>query len=62
MQSTVIANENPAGIYLSIVVPIYNEVDSLPLLDQALHTAMQDVKCTWEVIYVDDGSRDGSVK
>lgn len=62
MQSTVIANENHAGLYLSVVVPIYNEVDSLPLLDQALHTAMQDIKCTWEVIYVDDGSRDGSVK
>ncbi len=47
---------------LSIVVPVYNEVDSLPLLQQALHTALKDIQREWEVIYVDDGSRDGSVK
>jgi glycosyltransferase involved in cell wall biosynthesis len=47
---------------LSIVVPVYNEVDSLPLLHQAVRAALQDIKRAWEVIYVDDGSRDGSVK
>jgi len=47
---------------LSVVVPIYNEVDSLPLLHQAICTALQDIKRSWEVIYVDDGSRDGSIK
>lgn len=50
------------GMDLSIVIPVYNEVDSLLLLHQALHTALQDVKRSWEVIYVDDGSRDGSIK
>jgi glycosyltransferase involved in cell wall biosynthesis len=47
---------------LSVVVPIYNEFDSLPLLHQAICTALQDIKRSWEVIYVDDGSRDGSIK
>lgn len=47
---------------LSIVIPVYNEVDSLPLLQQALHTALKDIQREWEVIYVDDGSRDGSAK
>jgi glycosyltransferase involved in cell wall biosynthesis len=45
---------------LSIVIPVYNEVDSLPLLQQALHTALKDIQRKWEVIYVNDGSRDGS--
>lgn len=47
---------------LSIVIPVYNEVESLPLLHQAIHAALNDIKRSWEVIYVDDGSRDGSVK
>ena len=50
------------GMDLSIVIPVYNEVDSLQLLHQALHTALQDLQRSWEVIYVDDGSVDGSVK
>ena len=47
---------------LSIVIPVYNEVDSLQLLHQALHAALKEQKRSWEVIYVDDGSRDGSMK
>jgi glycosyltransferase involved in cell wall biosynthesis len=46
---------------LSIVIPVYNEVESLPLLHQSIHAALKDLKRSWEVIYVDDGSRDGSV-
>jgi glycosyltransferase involved in cell wall biosynthesis len=46
---------------LSIVIPVYNEVESLPLLQQSIHAALKDLKRSWEVIYVDDGSRDGSV-
>jgi glycosyltransferase involved in cell wall biosynthesis len=47
---------------LSIVIPVFNEVDSLPLLQQAVNTALKDIQRQWEVIYVDDGSRDGSAK
>lgn len=47
---------------LSIVIPVYNEVDSLHILHQAVSDAMQNVSRSWEVIYVDDGSRDGSAK
>jgi glycosyltransferase involved in cell wall biosynthesis len=46
---------------LSIVIPVYNEVESLPLLQKSIHEALKDLKRSWEVIYVDDGSRDGSV-
>ena len=62
MRSNLNALDEATGMYLSIVVPVYNEVDSLPLLHQALQTALKNVNITWEVIYVDDGSRDGSIK
>jgi len=47
---------------LSIVIPVYNEVESLPLLHKAVHEALKDMKRSWEVIYVNDGSKDGSDK
>lgn len=45
---------------VSIIIPVYNEEDSLPPLHQAIHDAMDPQPVDWEVIYVDDGSRDGS--
>ncbi len=47
---------------LSIVIPVYNEVESLPLLHQALCDALAGLARSWEVIYVNDGSKDGSDK
>ncbi len=47
---------------LSIVIPVYNEVESLPLLHKAIHEALQGLKRSWEVVYVDDGSKDGTDK
>ncbi len=53
-------------MHLSIVVPVYNEIESLPLLHQAVHQAMQDFQGSeagglhWEIVLVDDGSTDGS--
>jgi glycosyltransferase involved in cell wall biosynthesis len=45
---------------LSIVIPVYNEVENLPLLDQAIREAIQDR--AYEVIFVNDGSDDGSTE
>jgi glycosyltransferase involved in cell wall biosynthesis len=45
---------------LSIVVPVYNEEDSLPLLYQAVLAAVGPLEIDWELILVDDGSRDRS--
>jgi glycosyltransferase involved in cell wall biosynthesis len=47
---------------LSVVIPIYNESESLNTLHQALHQALEHVEVPWEIIYVDDGSTDESVK
>lgn len=45
-------------MYLSIVIPIYNEEDSLPQLKSALDQALDRFKKSWEVVFVDDGSQD----
>jgi len=46
---------------LSIIVPLYNEVDSVPHLHREIHAALDNLLLRWEVIYVDDGSSDGSM-
>lgn len=45
---------------LSIVIPIYNEYDNLPDLVEQVEQAMAPTGLSWELICVDDGSRDGS--
>ncbi|MGD8496283.1 MAG: glycosyltransferase family 2 protein [Gemmatimonadales bacterium] len=47
---------------LDAVVPIYNEADILPELDARLRRVLSDSGFDWRVIYVDDGSVDGSVQ
>jgi glycosyltransferase involved in cell wall biosynthesis len=47
---------------ISIIVPVFNEVENLPPLHQAICAAMNPVKLPWQVIYVDDGSSDGSAQ
>lgn len=46
---------------LSLVVPVYNEEETLPLLFDAILAALEPLARPWEVIFVDDGSRDKSV-
>jgi len=45
---------------ISIVVPVYNEEENLPLLAAEIHGALRPLGRPYEVIYVDDGSTDGS--
>ncbi len=46
--------------YLSIILPIFNEVESIPALLEELVPALEDIGHTFEIICVDDGSKDGS--
>lgn len=46
---------------LSIVIPIYNEEKTLPILYQRLTSVMAKIKTPYEVIFVDDGSKDNSM-
>ncbi len=50
-------NTNPS---ISCVVPAYNEADSLPQLLQRLTALLHDRPAPWEVLIVDDGSRDAT--
>jgi glycosyltransferase involved in cell wall biosynthesis len=45
---------------LSLVVPVYNEDENLSLLFDAICKVLEPLARPWEVIFVDDGSRDGS--
>ena len=45
---------------ISIVIPVYNEVETIPELYSAIKEAMKGFDRSWEVILVDDGSKDGS--
>lgn len=45
---------------ISIVVPLFNEVESLPELHKWIVSVMQEHDFTYEIIFIDDGSKDGS--
>lgn len=46
---------------ISLVIPVYNEEENLRLLFDAIKNAMDPLPHTWEVVFVDDGSQDGSL-
>ncbi|MGC9359023.1 MAG: glycosyltransferase family 2 protein [Anaerolineae bacterium] len=55
------ARRGTAGdeLTLSLVIPVYNEEESLPRLEEALHEALDGLDERWEVLLIDDGSTDG---
>ncbi|KPQ32293.1 MAG: Glycosyltransferases involved in cell wall biogenesis [Phormidesmis priestleyi Ana] len=54
--------ENTRSIALSIVVPIYNEVETLPHLIEQIEQGVRTYSGNYEIICVDDGSNDGSTQ
>ncbi|MBN9396638.1 MAG: glycosyltransferase family 2 protein [Candidatus Melainabacteria bacterium] len=50
------------GPVFSVVLPIYNEQENLPELYRRLTDVMQGLAQPYELVFVDDGSRDDSVK
>lgn len=57
------APESPAGgpiPDLSVIVPVYDEEESLPELAREIAAALDPTGLDYEVIYADDGSTDGS--
>ncbi|TMI61426.1 MAG: glycosyltransferase family 2 protein [Bacteroidetes bacterium] len=45
---------------LSIVIPLFNEAESLPELSAWIEKVMVDNNYSYEIIFIDDGSNDGS--
>ncbi len=46
----------------SIIAPVYNEVESLPVLHDRMIETMQKTGEAWELVLIDDGSTDGSTE
>src|SRR5258708_36136471 len=46
---------------LSIVIPVYNETESLPALLQTLNSVLPGMNCDYEIVFVDDGSKDNTL-
>ena len=46
---------------ISVVIPIYNEEENLALLYEELTGVMQSLDCSYELLFVDDGSTDMSL-
>jgi len=49
-------------VEISVVVPVYNEEGNLPALIPKLMEVLRGIACSWEMIFVDDGSSDGSLR
>lgn len=47
---------------LTVVIPVYNEAESLPRLWPELREVLEAQEWTFEVLFVDDGSQDGSAE
>ncbi len=47
-------------IDLSVIIPLYNEAESLPELYSRLKEVLHAKKISYELIFIDDGSQDGS--
>jgi polyisoprenyl-phosphate glycosyltransferase len=47
---------------ISVVIPIYNEEEILSTLHTRVSETMNRLDCNWEVVYVNDGSKDSSLE
>jgi len=57
-----VPNIDASPVQLSVVIPVFNETDSLEYLHRRLSKTLAAIGKSYEVIYVDDGSTDGSDK
>ena len=53
--------DNNNNNMISIVIPVYNEEDNLPELFRRLFSVMENLKRPYEVILINDGSKDSSL-
>lgn len=47
---------------LAVVIPVYNEIDNIEPLQAELDSALKPLGVTYQIVYVNDGSRDGSAE
>ncbi len=54
--------ENQSNIFLSVVVPLYNEEGNVLELHRRIHEALLKIGKSFEIIFIDDGSKDKTVE
>ena len=54
------SSQSAPDLDLSVVIPIYNEVENVAELHARLHAVLDDLGHSFEIIAVDDGSTDGT--
>lgn len=47
---------------MTIIVPCYNEQEVLPIFAEAIDKVRKDMDCDTEMLYIDDGSTDGTLE
>jgi glycosyltransferase involved in cell wall biosynthesis len=57
-----VAKPDKKSVYLSIIVPIFNERESLDPLAERLLPVLASLGCTYEVLLINDGSKDGTAE
>ncbi len=55
-----LVRDNQKPLYLSVVIPVYNEEENLILLYSRLKKTLDSLNSSYEIIFIDDGSRDKS--
>ena len=51
---------NMTAPLVSVIIPVYNEEQTLPLLFNRLYPALDKLGITYEILFINDGSRDRS--
>ena len=62
VQGIDIGDKGAEAPVVSVVVPVYNEQEVLPELHRRLTSVMRSLRCSWEIVYVNDGSSDRSAE
>ena len=57
---TLAERSSEPALDLSVVIPIYDEEGSIPTLVEKLHQVLSGLDLRYEIVFVDDGSSDGS--
>ena len=52
---------DPPPVELSVIIPVHDEEDCLPALWDRIRPVLESLGRRFEVVFVDDGSRDGSL-
>lgn len=55
-----IGNARDEGPVLSLIVPVYDEQATLAEFHRRVTSVLEQLEVNWEIVYVDDGSRDSS--